>query len=173
MDFMMTRSQLENLLTAYEESPAETLFELDTQIFTLLMRYYSYGQKEQRPMPDKLLCFMEIDSWQGMSQRCGVWQYYESLAFQRDTQNTVLSVLKEYGEEKMAKVYIWGIHEYDDPKYYDENGVPTGMYPNEWIESSQDIDDWIIDMENEKHIYEFKRRLILDSREVFIKLGNN
>lgn len=32
---------------------------------------------------DSAFMFMEINNWQGMSHRCGVWQYYESGAFQK------------------------------------------------------------------------------------------
>ena len=60
---------------------------------------------------------MEISNWQGMSLRCGVWQYYESGAFQKGKFERVLSFLKTKNEEETASIYACGIHDYANEKY--------------------------------------------------------
>ena len=86
-------------------------------------------------VPDIPFMYMEINNWQGMSVRCGVWQYYESGAFQDGKFERVLSFLKADGEDEMASVYARGIHDYANEKYQGNCD-----YPEEWLRDHPESD---------------------------------
>lgn len=158
----MTYDALNDLLVSYEETEIEMLYEYDGDFFMLF--YDIFKDKPFIEIPDAAFMFMEIDGWQGMSQRCGVWQYYESGSFEHGKFERVLEYLKSQNEYDMAKIYAIGIHDYDDPKY-EENFD----YPEEWLVESEKIDTWIT--ENEEHIYTWKKDLILNHRNEILKLA--
>lgn len=105
-------------------------------------------------IPDIAFMYMEINNWQGMSLRCGVWQYYESRAFENGKSERVLSCLRDNNEEEMSSIYTCGIHDYANEKYRENYD-----YPEEWLDEADKIDEWIRD--NEVHIYKWMRDLIL------------
>ena len=115
-------------------------------------------------VPDIPFMFMEINNWQGMSVRCGVWQYYESGAFQDGKFERVLSFLKADGEDEMASVYARGIHDYANEKYQGNCD-----YPEEWFDETDMIDDWI--SAHEEYIYKWMYDLIMNYQCEVLKLG--
>ena len=115
-------------------------------------------------VPDIPFMFMEINNWQGMSVRCGVWQYYESGAFQDGKFERVLSFLKADGEDEMASVYARGIHDYANEKYQ-----RNCDYPEEWFDETDRIDDWI--SAHEEYIYKWMYDLIMNYQCEVLKLG--
>lgn len=58
------------------------------------------------PIPDIAFMYMEINNWQGMSVRCGVWQYHKSGAFQKGKFERVLSFLKTSDEKERIDEWI-------------------------------------------------------------------
>lgn len=107
---------------------------------------------------------MEINNWQGMSLRCGVWQYYESRAFENGKSERVLSYLRDNNEEEMSSIYAFGIHDYSNEKFRENYD-----YPEEWLDEADKIDEWIRD--NEVHIYKWMRDLILNHKGEVLKFG--
>lgn len=162
----MTYDALNDLLISYEKAEIENLWDYDYYFFTLF--YDIFKEKPNSEIPDAAFMFMEIDGWQGMSQRCGVWQHYESRAFEPDKLERVLKFLKSQNEEEMARIYAYGIHDYAAPEYAENDEF---NYPDEWLDESDKIDDWITD--NEEHIYRWKRELILSHRNEILELAEN
>ena len=76
----MTYDSLNDLLISYEQTDPSDLFEYDYSFFTLF--YETFKDKPVSDIPDVAFMFMEIDGWQGMCQRCGVWQYYENISYE-------------------------------------------------------------------------------------------
>lgn len=163
---MMSRNALEEILTSYEESEVNELFNWEYHISTFLYQYYKDTPTDT--MPAALMVFTELDNWQGMSQRCGVWQYYESRSYTADIFEKVREYLRNLGETELADIYASGIHDYADPQYTKDGEYD---YPDEWLTEAETIDDWID--ENNNFIYSLKRSIILDNREVLLDLVNN
>jgi len=163
----MTRSQMNDLLTGYAGSASENLYEYE---YDLYMFFYGiYRDTPFRDIPDTAFMFMETDGWQGMSGRCGVWQYYESGAFDKGRLERAAAYLKADGEEEWADIFASGIHDYAAQEYQaEDNAVP---YPDEWIDGSEKIDNWIY--ANELYINEWKRRLILTHKDELLKLAED
>ena len=160
----MTAEQLNELLLSYEETEAKALFECDYTLFSLL--YSIYKDTPQKEIPDTFFMFMEIDGWQGMSQRCGVWQYYESGAYEKGKLERAADYLKAQNEKEMADIFSLGIHDYAAPEYEENCG-----YPQEWLDEAENIDKWIYD--NEEYIYNWKRRLVLSHKDEILKLAED
>lgn len=108
---------------------------------------------------------IDSNNWHGMSVWCGVWQYYESGAFEKEKFERVLSFLRTNGEMEMAGVHAHGIHDYANERYQKCD------YPEEWIEEAEEMDAWIKD--NEKHIYQWMYDLILEHKNEVLTLGEN
>lgn len=161
----MTYDALNDLIISYEKAETEDLFDYDEAFFMLF--YDIFREKPIPEIPDVAFMFMEIDSWQGMSQRCGVWQYYESGAFDPEKLEKVAEFLKARGEDEMADIYAYGIHDYADPEYVKNDEY---CYPEEWFKEASKIDDWITD--NEERIYRWKRELILSHRDEILGLAD-
>lgn len=160
----MTYDSLNDLLVSYEETEADLLFEFDIVFFDLF--YYQFNDFEVKDIPMYALGFLEIDTWQGMAQRCGVWQFYESRSYEPQKFSAVINLLKSQGEDEFVKVFASGIHDYANPKYAEKFN-----YPDEWLEQSDTINNWIYD--NEEKIYQWKRKLILSHRDEILELSDN
>ena len=157
----MTYDTLNELIVSLETSGYEMFWKYDGQFFMLF--YDRFKSMPYTNIPDIAFMFMEINNWQRMSLRCGVWQYYESGSFSKGKFERVLSFLKTKNEEEMASIYAYGIHDYANERYQDNYN-----YPEEWIEESNRIDKWISD--NEVYLYKWMYDLILDHKSEILKL---
>ena len=158
----MTYNVINELIVSTKSSGHEMFWKYDAEFFMLF--YDRYRNTPFTDIPDIAFKYMEINNWQGMSLRCGVWQYYESGAFQNGKFERVLSFLKATNEEEMASVYGCGIHDYANEKYqknYD--------YPEEWFDETDKIDKWISD--NEVYLYKWMYDLILNHKSEVLKFG--
>lgn len=157
----MTCDALNELIVSLETSGYEMFWKYDSQFFMLF--YDRFQDMPYTDIPDIAFMFMEINNWQGMSLRCGVWQYYESGAFSKGKFERVLSFLKAKNEEEMASVYAYGIHDYANEEYQENYN-----YPEEWLVQSIKIDKWISD--NEVYLYKWMYCLILGHKSEILKL---
>ncbi len=160
----MTYNDINELIVSAELSGHESFWKYDGAFFMLF--YNKFKNTQFTDIPDIAFMYMEINNWQGMSVRCGVWQYYESGAFETGKFEKVLAFLKTNGEEKMADVYARGIHDYANERYqknYD--------YPDEWFDEAEEIDEWISN--NEEYIYKWMYDLILAHKSEILKVGEN
>ena len=64
-----------------EEIRQEDFWEYEGEFFLLF--YDRFKDALFMDIPDTAFMYMEISNWRGMSARSGVWQYYESGAFQK------------------------------------------------------------------------------------------
>lgn len=128
---------------AIEISP-DAYYLVESELFATL-----YAMEDK---PDYAPAYLGISSWMGTSLRSGVWTYYESTS-QREI-DTVIRYLNQYApDSEIAKMYALGNHEYSDEKYQADFD-----YPQEWIDESEIIDDWI--SENEVDIIRFLQDLL-------------
>ncbi|MBR1593049.1 MAG: hypothetical protein IJ666_08615 [Ruminococcus sp.] len=154
----MKADRLEKLLETVEKSSENEYYSYDTDIFYLF-------EDILKAVPDCIFArvYIMIDNWLGISMRDGVWTFYENFAGNRGLADTV-EYLKHIGENQMAVVFAYGIHPYDDKKYDDFH------YPLEWIEDSDEIDDWIYD--NESKIISVQRDIILSNKEIIKSINS-
>ena len=157
----MTYNIINELIASAELLGHERFWEYDGEFFMLF--YNKFKNTQFRYIPDIAFMYMEINNWQGMSLRCGVWQYYESGAFQKGKFERVLSFLRSNNEEEMADIYALGIHDYANERYQENYD-----YPEEWFDEAEKIDKWISD--NEGHIYKWMYNLILENKSEVLKL---
>lgn len=162
---------LNDLVLFLETSYDEKLWTYDSKYWqydekVFMMFYEKYGDVHFMDIPDVPFLFMELSNWQGMSLRCGVWQYYESGAFEKGKLERVSNLLHAEKEDEMATIYKSGIHDYSNEKYRENYD-----YPEEWIAGSDQIDKWISD--NEKHIYMLRYNLILENKAEILKFIEN
>lgn len=155
----MTYGTLNNLLISYEKTDITELYEYDYDLFMLF--YDTFKDKPFTEIPDTAFMFMEIDSWSGTSMRGGVWQYYEINSAEQGKSERVAKYLKSQCEYDMADIYAYGIHDYYN--------VKNGEYPDEWLDESDKIDNWIY--ENEYYIYQWKKDLISSHKNEILKLA--
>lgn len=160
----MAYKDINDLIISAESSGYENFWEYNSEIF--MMFYNKFKYIPFTDIPDIAFMYMEISNWQGMSTRCGVWQYYESGAFQKGKFERVLSFLKTNGEDEMANIYAHGIYDYANEKYQKEYD-----YPEEWLDASEDIDEWL--RENEEYIYKWMCDLTLEHKNEVLKLAEN
>ena len=163
----MTYDSLNDLLISYEQTDPSDLFEYDYYFFTLF--YETFKDKPVSEIPDAAFMFMEIDGWQGMCQRCGVWQYYENISYECEKAERVINYLRSHNENEMADIYAYGIHDYCSYVHDDDVSEYEVGYPQEWLDESDKIDNWIMD--NEEHIYAFKRDLIISHKAEILDLA--
>ena len=163
----MTYRSIEELLNIYSETSPEKLYE--TEYFIGMFFYDIYRDTPYQDIPDFAFMFMETDGWQGMSERSGVWQYYENGALEKGKLERAAAYLRADGEQEWADIFVSGIHDYANEKYNVHGD--TVPYPEEWLEGSDKIDDWIYS--NESYINEWKRRLILAHRDELIRLAED
>lgn len=153
----MTYDMLNDLIISYENTDISELWNYDYVFFTLF--YDMFSDKHFSEIPDVAFMFMEIDNWQGMCQRCGVWQYYENISYECGKSERIINYLKSQNENEMVDIYAYGIHDYYNYEHKDNTSEYEVGYPQKWLDESEKIDDWI--MNNEEHIYIFKRNLII------------
>ena len=160
----MIYNAINKLIVSAESSGHENFWKYDGEFFMLFYNQFKYTPFTD--IPDIVFMYMEINNWQGMSVRCGVWQSYESGAFQKGKFERVMSFLKANGEDEMADIYACGIHDYANKKY--QKGSD---YPEEWFDETERVDEWISD--NEGYIYKWMYDLILEHKSEVLKLGEN
>lgn len=163
----MTCESLKDLLISYEQTDLSELWNYDYSFFMLF--YDIFGDKPFMKIPDVAFMFMEIDGWQGMCQRCGVWQYYENISYEYGKAERVITYLKSRNEDELAGIYAYGIHDYCNYEYKNDSSECEVQYPQKWLDESEKIGDWI--MNNEEHIYKFKRNLILSHKSDILNLA--
>ena len=66
----MTYNAINELIVSAESSGYESLWEHEGEFFML------FKNTSFMDIPDIAFMYMEINNWQGMSVRCGVWQYF-------------------------------------------------------------------------------------------------
>ena len=79
--YNMTCNTINELIDSAESSGHENFWKYDGEIFMLFYNQFKYTLFTD--IPDIAFIYMEINNWQGMSIRCGVWQYYEKGAFEK------------------------------------------------------------------------------------------
>ncbi len=158
----MTYSAINELIASAESSGHENFWKYDGEIFMLFYDKFKYTPYAD--IPDTAFMYMEINNWQGMSVRCGVWQYYESGSFQKGKFERVISFLKTNGEKEMADIYACGIHDYANEKYQQNFD-----YPEEWFDETERVDKWISDYE--KYIFKWMYDLIIAHKSDVLALG--
>ncbi len=157
----MNFKTVNELIDSLESSGCDNFYEYETQLYMLF--YDRFGEMPFTEIPEIAFIFMELDDWMGMSLRCGVWQYYESGAFQKGKFERVISFLDSQNECEMSEIYACGIHDYAKEKYRDNFN-----YPEEWSDESDRIDRWISD--NEEYIYKWMYGLILGHKSEILKM---
>ena len=160
----MTDNAVKEWIATTEASGEKGFWEHAGKFFMLF--YNTFENTPFTDIPDIAFIYMEINNWQGMSARCGVWQYYESGAFQKGKFQRVLSFLRANGEEEMADAYACGIHDYANERY--QKG---SAYPEEWFEETEKVDKWISD--HEEYLYQWMYNLILKHKSEVLKFGEN
>lgn len=163
----MTYDALYDLLISYENTDLSGLWNYDYSFFMLFDDIFC--EKHFSEIPDVAFMFMEIDDWQGMCQRCGVWQYYESISYESGKSERVTAYLKEHNQHEMAEIYAYGIHDYFGYEHKENTPEYEVGYPQKWLDESEKIDNWIMD--NEEHIYKFKRNLIISHKSDILNLA--
>jgi len=104
-------------------------------------------------------CFLTLSNWVGFSLRDGVWTFYEYTSDESIEKVKAFLETKRWNE--LTDMYKLGIHDYHSEKYLDSYD-----YPEEWIEESEIIDNWIF--ENEISIYRFLKELVLENEACFL-----
>lgn len=160
----MTDQAIHQLIASAESSGEKGFWKFEGQFFMLF--YNSFKNTPFTDIPDIAFMYMEINNWQGMSVRCGVWQYYESGAFQKGKFERVLSFLRANGDEEMADAYACGIHDYANERY--QKGSD---YPEEWFEETEKTDEWISG--HEEYIDQWMYHLIMKHKSEVLKLEEN
>lgn len=92
----MTCSAINDLIVSAESSGYENFWEYDGEFFMLFFNKFRHMLVVDIPVI--AFMYMEINNWHGMSVRCGVWQYYESGAFEKEKFEWVWSFLRTNGE---------------------------------------------------------------------------
>lgn len=142
----------------------QKLSEIDNEEFYLIegefiLELYHCVPTEKRPLC--VTALFTVSNWFAMSQRSGVWTFYEATA-PKDIESTI-QFLELEGDAELASKLRYGAHDYQNSKY-DGNW----NYPEEWIEESEEIDQWITDHENELFMWE--KMLLIDNKKTICSL---
>lgn len=116
------------------------------------------------PYTKRLPCvkaFLIVSSWFGTSQRSGVWTFYEATN-PEEIADTV-DYLESQEENELANLLEKGMHDYHNPIYAEKFD-----YPNEWIEESKQIDEWIWGHEDE--LWNWLYRLLSDNKDLIMNM---
>ena len=153
---------MKNIEKLYQQIP-----EVDNNEFYLLEpefceELYYHISIDKRPLC--VTAFLTIVNWFAMSQRSGVWTFYEATSPQ-DIELTI-QFLEQSGDDELASIFRYGAHDYQNPKY-DGNW----NYPDEWIEEARKIDDWI--SSHESWLFMWERKLLNDNKELICSLVND
>lgn len=92
-----------------------------------------------------VMALNQLMNWQSMSERSGVWTYYEVLEI--DSANVLISILREYDERIILENYCKGVDNYLNEEIMNE------------------VDNWI--RCNETEIDRFIERIFLMHRDWF------
>lgn len=109
---------------------------------------YTEFEKCKDPSLQWIIELSEIMNWQAMSDRSGVWTYYEVLNI--DSKQILIKNLKAKNESEILSKYSSGINNYNDEEVMAE------------------IDQWIT--KNETKIYKYIEEILITNREWFHKL---
>lgn len=129
----------------------DELCELELDLFGLI-----YDKKNTSGIIE---CFLTLSNWIGFSLRDGVWTFYEYTDDQSIEKTKKFLEIKNWIE--LTDMYKLGMHDYHNKKYLDNYN-----YPDEWIEESEIIDNWIF--ENEISLYKFLKDMILENEVSFL-----
>jgi len=132
-------------------APDDELCELELDLFGLI-----YDKKDAASVIEY---FLTLSNWVGFSLRDGVWTFYEYTSDESIEKVKAFLETKRWNE--LTDMYKLGIHDYHSEKYLDSYD-----YPEEWIEESEIIDNWIF--ENEVSIYRFLKELVLENEACFL-----
>ena len=121
-------------------------YEVETEFFLGLYNAFS---ENQLPW---ITAFLTISTWVGISQRSGVWTFYEVRNVQE--MKTVVQYLRMSGDNELADIFEKGIHDYQNPQY-----VKKYDYPEEWLEEAEEIDLWI--SEHEDWLWKWKYNILV------------
>lgn len=144
---------MNELITKAVEIEPEDFFIVEPDLFLYL---YDISDK-----PDFVMAFLALSSWRGTSLRSGVWTYYE--ATDKNMIDTTIQFIEQtkIGEE-LCDMFILGNHAYSNEKYRDNYD-----YPQEWLDDSEQIDQWI--MKNEKTIIRICQEILKSNLDYFGK----
>lgn len=144
-------TEIGKIIEMLKLAPDDELCELELDLFGMIY--------DKRDASGVIECFLTLSNWVGFSLRDGVWTFYEY------TNDDSIEKLKEFLASKnwheLTDMYKSGIHDYHNEKYLENYN-----YPDEWIEESETIDNWIF--ENEISIYRFLRDLVLENEVSFL-----
>ncbi len=158
---MLWRKSVKNIEKLYQqisEVPNDEFYLLEPEFCEELYYHISI---DNRPLC--VTAFITILNWFAMSQRSGVWTFYESTS-PKDIELTI-HFLEQTGDDELASIFRYGAHDYQNPKY-NENW----NYPDEWIDEANKIDDWITN--HESWLYMWERKLLIDNKELLCSLVN-
>ncbi|AWI05531.1 hypothetical protein [Clostridium drakei] len=109
---------------------------------------YAEFEKCKDPSLQWIIELSEIMNWKAMSDRSGVWTYYEVLNI--DSKQILIKNLKAKNEGEILSKYSAGINNYNNEQVMSE------------------IDHWIT--KNETKIYKYIEEILIVNREWFYKL---
>ncbi len=78
----------------------------------------------------------------------------------------MIALLKAAGEEEMADIYGYGIHDYANETY--QEGAD---HPEEWLDETERVDRWI--SAHEAHIHRWLYELIMEHKSEVLNLSEN
>lgn len=125
-------------------------YEFETEFFLGLYNAFS---ENQLPW---ITAFLTISTWAGISQRSGVWTFYEVRNVQE--MKTVVRYLRMSGDNELADIFEKGIHDYQNPQY-----AKKCDYPEEWLEEAEEIDLWI--SEHEDWLWKWEYNILVVNRK--------
>lgn len=138
-NMMYAKSYIDKLFNTIDEYASKV------ELFRIA---YAECQKCQNNLIEWISELSEIINWQAMSDRSGVWTYYEVLNI--DSKQILIKNLKAKNESEILNKYSAGINNYDNEELMAE------------------IDDWIT--KNETKIYNYIEETLITNREWFYKL---
>lgn len=148
--------RIEKLYQQMDEIDDQDLYLLEPEFCKEL---YYHIPPEKRPIC--VIAFFTVINWFAMSQRSGVWTFYEA-ASPEDMQLTI-QFLKEKRDDELASIFSYGVHDYQNPKY-----AGNFKYPDIWIDEAEKIDQWITD--HESWLYGWERKLLMDNKELICSI---
>ncbi|MBQ3546790.1 MAG: hypothetical protein IJA34_17670 [Lachnospiraceae bacterium] len=144
-------NEIVKIIEMLKTAPDDELCNLELELFGLI-----YDKKKAY---FEIECFLTLSNWVGFSLRDGVWTFYEYT--NDESVEKVKAYLESENWDELSEIYKLGIHDYHNEKYLEDYN-----YPNEWIEESEIIDNWIF--ENEINIYRFLKELVLENEDIFL-----
>lgn len=146
------------------EALYQQILNIDDQAFYLIEADFCYELYYHIQDINKPLCvtaFLTLANWSASSKRSGVWTFYEA-ALPLDIDLT-LNYLEQLGNNELTAIFHYGIHDYQNPIYAENYN-----YPNEWIDESEKIDQWITS--HEVMLDAWKRKLLIDNKKLICSL---